>query len=243
MKDFAFKLPTELPSNWAPFYPIIKGERTLLYVSNYLTEFVGLLKTIRNHPSRKDSLCYYYSWQDYFCCGIISRIEVTQLTAAPNGCAVTSTGNLLVTLANHTVVELNKERNVTLTIGTTRGTEDGQFDKPMGIAVNSAGIIHVVDSNNNRIQRFDSGCRFRGKFGTKGQGNNQFNCPERIAITSKDDIIITDTGNYRIQIFDKNGNYISTFGSYGTTDGCFKNPRGIAIDAKDNIQDNDMDYK
>ena len=36
------------------------------------------------------------------------------------------------------------------------GAGDGQFDYPRGIAVDESGYVYVVDTQNNRIQVFDS---------------------------------------------------------------------------------------
>jgi tripartite motif-containing protein 71 len=36
----------------------------------------------------------------------------------------------------------------------TRGTGEGEFDHPEGVAVNAAGDVYVVDARNRRIQQF-----------------------------------------------------------------------------------------
>ena len=38
----------------------------------------------------------------------------------------------------------------------TNGTADGQFVHPTGIAIDSNGKIYIVDTGNNRIEKFDS---------------------------------------------------------------------------------------
>jgi DNA-binding beta-propeller fold protein YncE len=38
----------------------------------------------------------------------------------------------------------------------TRGTGNGQFNRPYGVAVDGSGNVYVADTNNNRIQVFGS---------------------------------------------------------------------------------------
>src|SRR3990167_9352293 len=58
-----------------------------------------------------------------------------------------------------------------LQIGSEKGISDGQFSEPTGIAIAPDGNIYVVDSENNRVQIFNSGSQFIKTFGTKGKGN------------------------------------------------------------------------
>ena len=39
-------------------------------------------------------------------------------------------------------------------LGCTYGEDPGEFDNPRGLAVDSAGVLYVCDTNNNRIQVF-----------------------------------------------------------------------------------------
>ena len=54
-----------------------------------------------------------------------------------------------------------------LTFG-SRGSKDGQFLGPTGIAIDSTGIVFVADWDNHRVQLFSPKGDFIGKFGTKG---------------------------------------------------------------------------
>ena len=81
------------------------------------------------------------------------------------------------------------------------GSGDGQFVSPPGVAVDSDDRIIVADSNNHRIQIFDSAGNFVSKFGSNGSGNGQFNFPNGVAVDSDDRIIVADNSNHRIQIF------------------------------------------
>lgn len=81
------------------------------------------------------------------------------------------------------------------------GSYDGQFDSPQGIATDSSDNVYVADSENNRIQKFDSNGNFITKLGSYGDDNGQFVNPASIAIDSFGNLYITDLGNNRIEVF------------------------------------------
>src|SRR6476620_4036259 len=81
------------------------------------------------------------------------------------------------------------------------GTGNGQFIHPLGIAVDLQGNnVYVVDSGNNRIQKFDSNGKYITQWGTKGSELGQFSSAFDIAISSSK-IYVTDTGNNNVQVF------------------------------------------
>lgn len=126
------------------------------------------------------------------------------------------------------------------------GTGDGEFDIPIGIAVNSEDIVYVTDGKNHRVQYFTSSGDFLGKFGGPGSGESAFNYPSGISIDGLDSIYIADTNNYRIQKFDSNHTFIYEFGSAGAPNRYFgmagssvsannHGPFDVAVDAEGRI--------
>ena len=115
------------------------------------------------------------------------------------------------------------------------GTGTGQFNHPTGIAIDAKGNLWVVDTNNRRLQKFDSTGKYLTSFGTLGTGNGQFKRPTDVAIDSSGNLWVTDSGNNRVQKFDETGTYLSQFGSLGTGNGQFKEPEGIDFDPSGNI--------
>ena len=83
----------------------------------------------------------------------------------------------------------------------TKGSGNGQFDWPMGVAVDSSGNVYVSDLHNNRIQKFTSDGTFITKWGTEGSGNGQFMYPWGIAVDSSGRVYVADDHNYRMQVF------------------------------------------
>jgi PKD repeat protein len=112
----------------------------------------------------------------------------------------------------------------------SRGSADGQFVYPEGLAMDHNGVLSVVDQGNNRIQTFDINGSLIRKWGSSGSGEGEFNQPRDICIDAEGHFYVTDTWNARIQKFDETGSFISQWGSYGTGDGQFTYLYGVAAD-------------
>ena len=95
------------------------------------------------------------------------------------------------------------------------GSADSQFILPTGVAVNpSTGNVYVADTQNNRIQVFDSNGTFITKFGSGGSGDGQFFGPVGIAVNPlTGSVYVVDQANSRVQVFDSAGTFITKFGS------------------------------
>ena len=128
---------------------------------------------------------------------------------------------------------------------------DGQFDHP-GDAdyIHQVDVLYVTDSQNNRIQKFDSNGKFITKWGSSSVSDGQFSFPTGIAVDYLGiNTYVVDSKNDRIQKFDSNGKFITKWGSQcnlSTGSGCiypdgpgplqkgdgqFNSPRGIFIDS------------
>lgn len=114
------------------------------------------------------------------------------------------------------------------------GSDPGQFNTPMQVAIDSNGDILVADFDNDRIQI----CDFSGNCTVLGSGN-----PPDIfyaAGVAEDDqgrIVISDFWNDRIHICERNvnGNCAIVFGSRGSGPNQFHQPRTLAIDNQGRI--------
>lgn len=115
-----------------------------------------------------------------------------------------------------------------LSIG-SYGSGHGQFDDPMGVALNSKNHLIVADWGNHRVQVFDEELRFLMSFGSKGFKNGEFMCLRGIAVDAQDNIIVADCGNHRIQVFDCNGVWKQSIGREGYNNGEFCDPWGVAV--------------
>lgn len=106
------------------------------------------------------------------------------------------------------------------------GAADGEFSTPRAVAVNAtgaggvaAGDIYVVDSANNRIQRFSAAGAFQSKFGSTGTGAGQLTTPTGIAVDQADgSVYVFEQGNRRVDKFSATGTFLLAFGA-GVADG------------------------
>ncbi|ETR68585.1 MAG: NHL repeat containing protein [Candidatus Magnetoglobus multicellularis str. Araruama] len=122
----------------------------------------------------------------------------------------------------------------------SEGSGIGQFDDPLGTAVDSNGNIYVTDSENHRIQVFTASGDYSYSIGAGDLGNGQkeFDSPSGIVIDSNDNIYIADTFNHRIQVLNASGDFSYSLGGSsgsGTDPGLFDRPRGVAVDSNGNI--------
>ena len=85
---------------------------------------------------------------------------------------------------------------------------------PRGVAVDDIGNVFVVDSGNNRVQKFDSNGVFLDIWGGFGTAPGQFNAPQFIAVFG-DRVYVTDSGNNRVQVFNRSGDFLTQWGEPG----------------------------
>lgn len=115
-----------------------------------------------------------------------------------------------------------------------RGVEDGKFNFPANLSIDSKGTIYVSDMN-FRVQIFDADGQFISKFGSVGTGFGQFSLPKGVGVDSKGHIYVVDARFNNVQIFDPSGRLLLYFGEFGGKEGQFWLPAGLAVDHQDRI--------
>ena len=114
-----------------------------------------------------------------------------------------------------------------------KGSNDGMFEVPWGVAVNSRDEIAVT--SRDKVQIFDCKGNFLRSFGRQGSDKGQFQYPRGIAVGKDRNIYVADENNHRIQIFNEEGRYMSMFGEVGILDNQLMCPCGLSLDSNGNI--------
>ena len=159
------------------------------------------------------------------------------------GIATDPAGNVYVLDSSHDRIEKFTASGAFIRQWGRHGSEIGRFSfgssqdptKPPGggIAV-TANWVYVVDSGNNRVERFNLEGGEPMAWGTKGSGPGQFTYPRGVAANASE-VLVADDDNHRIEQFSPEGAYMTSVGSYGKGPGQFGFPYGVALDAAGNV--------
>jgi DNA-binding beta-propeller fold protein YncE len=82
----------------------------------------------------------------------------------------------------------------------------GEFDEPMGIAVDPEGNFYVTERLGNRVQKFARDGTYLTQWGGRGDGPGQFNEPLD-AVADDECLYVVDSWNHRVQAFDWDGGH------------------------------------
>ena len=93
----------------------------------------------------------------------------------------------------------------------------------MGVDLSTHGELFCLDTENNRVLKFDVMGIPQISFGDFDAGEGRLTGPQRIAVTPSGKVFVSDTDPGRIVVFDIHGNFLFSFG-----EGILKHPVGIA---------------
>nr|WP_179673332.1 gluconolaconase [Duganella sp. 1224] len=161
----------------------------------------------------------------------------------PSGLAIDAAGNLYVAdTGNNAIRKIKPDGTVSTLAGDgLAGDKDGkgagaQFNGPVGVAVDAAGVVYVSDTYNDRIRRIApdgsvttiAGGR-RGGMADGAGAQALFNTPTGIALGASGELYIADTANHAIRKLGKDGT-VSTIAaaSDDERDSLLRSPVGIA---------------
>jgi len=152
--------------------------------------------------------------------------------SCPIGVATDSMNNIYVTdSGNHRIQIFSSVGTFIKSFG-SKGSNPGQLQCPIGIAVAPDGNrIYVCDSENHRVVVYNSSGQCILVIGSKGFSYSEFKYPIGITLTPENDyFIVSDYKKNRLQVFRSvDGKHIQTIGRGGSGDEEFNNPAGLSM--------------
>ncbi|NUM34819.1 MAG: hypothetical protein HUU50_09755 [Candidatus Brocadiae bacterium] len=116
-----------------------------------------------------------------------------------------------------------------------RGTKEGEFERPMSLAIEKLQTVLVADACNHRIQRFSPDGKFLFSWGTPGAARGELCYPYGIDVDEQGCVYVSEFGNNRVQKFTPDGKSLGFFGVPGRSLGMFANPWDLAVGKKGEI--------
>ena len=98
------------------------------------------------------------------------------------------------------------------------GSEEGAMNEPLGLAVDPEDNVWVADSENSRIEKFNSDGELLLQFGSEGAAAGQLQEPYAITIGAEGNVWVADSFNQRLDEFDPQGKFLKAIG-WGVLDG------------------------
>ncbi len=104
------------------------------------------------------------------------------------------------------------------------GKGPGDFQSPIGIAINSKDEVFVTEFKNNRVQKFSADGTFLRQFPVA-------ETPGGIAVDPAGRVYVAPLMGHRVCVYDETGKLLRQWGKHGTGPGEFDQPGGIAVAA------------
>ena len=111
----------------------------------------------------------------------------------------------------------------------SKGSGNGQFNRPEAVTFDSDDHLYVADKSNHRVQKLNLGGKCLLQFGGEGSSDGQLKYPRGLA-SHDHKVYVADHGNNRISVFQTDGNFHQIIGS-----GHLSYPYDVTVDGKNQL--------
>ena len=131
-----------------------------------------------------------------------------QILQNPWGVAVNEQDEIAVSDIGNHKIHLFKSDGTHIKSFGGEGTQQGELNRPAGIAFHGNNII-VAEQGNHRVQQISKQGQYLSHFGEKGLLDRQLDFPCGLSIDSDGNILVADHDNELIKIFCAGGQFLS----------------------------------
>ena len=215
--------------------PTFEADEVGTYVLRLTVNDGALSSPVARVTIRTEQMHFLFKWN---AAGSFDRPQ------AKGSVALDGLGNLYVVEHNNSYIQKFDTKGTGLAQwgGSQKAYGNRVLTHPTGVAA-SASAVFVVDRDNNRVVRFDSGfgneISYVTEWGIQGSEDGQFRSPMGIAV-GPGGVYVVDQFNFRIQRFDGAGDYRGQWGTQGSGDEQFGRPMDVAVDSEGFVYVADM---
>ena len=116
-----------------------------------------------------------------------------------------------------------------------KGSEPGQLDRPSGMEFDSGDNLYIVDSGNNRVQKFTKDGRLLDAWGCYGVTEGRLDRPWGITLDAEGYVYVADWGNSRVQKFSSDGRFVMSYGASPDDGDALRHPSDVAVDGDGDV--------
>ena len=153
------------------------------------------------------------------------RVLTVGVEGGPTGIAADGEGNVYVTSGDHKLYKFNRRGEVVRSVG-KKGENVGEFNQPNNVRYQNH-QVYVCDTNNGRVQVFDSNLNLVWSF---GDGPGQLEKPMDIDFDSHGNIYVVEYGKDQVLVFSEDGQYLRHFSQREDQgEGELSGPAGLCV--------------
>lgn len=133
--------------------------------------------------------------------------------------------------SQHLVQKLDGSGRILWQIGEL-GQAHGDFNYPTDVEITPEGHLLIVDTGNNRVERYDADGNHLSTFGshTDGTDPNELDGPRSVLLSPDGLIYVADTKDHHIHVYNGQGELVDTFGEFGTAVEQLNHPKALEMD-------------